>query len=142
VDWGLRKQAAVDWARQYTFNLVRGINNTDRKYLQSAVSSYFEQGQTRQELEDRIGRIYSPNRASMIAVTEVTRAASEGERAIAKELESQGIRMIPIWQTNNDELVCPLCGPKHGQEIKDGIYPPLHVNCRCFTNHELPKVEK
>jgi len=34
--------------------------------------------------------------------------------------------------------VCPICGPKHNREIKDGQYPPAHPRCRCWVNHEIP----
>lgn len=142
VDWTLVNERAVNWARQYTFDLVRGLQDTDRRMLQEAVGAYFEQGQTIGDLHERIARSFGPVRAEMISVTEVTRAASEGEQAVAKELAAQGIEMVPVWQTNNDELVCPLCGPRHGKQITDGVYPPLHPRCRCWVNHELPKVKR
>ena len=83
----------------------------------------------------------------MIARTEVTRAAVEGERALVKEtndiVSQHGIDpMVPIWQTRNDEIVCPICGPKHNKEIKDGEYPPAHPRCRCWVTHRLPKMKK
>lgn len=144
VDWALVNQRAVDWAHQYTFDLVRGINDTSRRTLQSTVSAYFERGQTIGELEQAIGNLYSPVRSEMIAITEVTRASVQGELAIAKELSAAGIEMIAIWQTNNDELVCPLCSPLNGKAKGDGWIepPPAHPRCRCFLNHELPKVKK
>jgi len=83
--------------------------------------------------------IGSPIRAEMIAVTEVTRAASEGEQAVARELARQGIIMTPFWNTNRDELVCPICEPRNNQEITDGMFPPAHPRCRCWVNYELPK---
>lgn len=137
VDWALVNQEAVTWARQYTFDLVRGITTTNQNLLQAAIGAYYEHGQTIGELEQRIMQAFGPVRAEMIAVTEVTRAASEGEQAIARGLAEQGIHMRPIWQTNNDELVCPICGPKHNKEIKDGQYPPAHPRCRCWVNHEI-----
>ena len=139
IDWTLANQAAIDWANSYAFNLVSVMRDGNQRLLQSAVSSYFDQGWTIGQLEDRIVSAFGPVRAEMIAVTEVTRAASEGEQMITRELSSQGIQMRPIWQTNNDALVCPICGPKHNKEIKDGVYPPAHPRCRCWVNHELPK---
>ncbi len=140
IEWALINQRAADWARQYTFELVKGINEHTRDALQHAVSGYFEQGQTIGELEEQISGLFGAVRAEMISVTEVTRAAAEGERGIADELRKEGIDMVPVWQTNNDELVCPQCGPRHNQVIKDGIYPPYHPRCRCWAVHELPKV--
>jgi hypothetical protein len=48
---------------------------------------------------------------------------------MAKELEEQGIKMVPIWNTREDEIVCPICGPRNGLEITDDEYPPIHPNC-------------
>jgi SPP1 gp7 family putative phage head morphogenesis protein len=91
------------------------------------------------DLRGRLGRIYSPVRAEMIAVTEVTRAAAEGERATVREIEKEGIRMVEVWQTNNDSLVCPICGPRHGKKVGDGWSkndgPPAHPRCRCWLTH-------
>jgi len=148
VDWTLINQAAADWAKLYTNTLVSQLTETTIEGVGEAVASFFEDALTRGELEDLLLQSFGPVRAETIAVTEVTRAASEGEQAIARELAEAGIQMIPIWQTNNDELVCeefdggPGCVPRHGQVIEDGIYPPLHPRCRCWTNHELPKVEQ
>ncbi|HAW77441.1 MAG TPA: hypothetical protein DCW74_17115 [Alteromonas australica] len=43
--------------------------------------------------------------------------------------------MIPTWMTQEDALVCPICGPLHGKTKEnwgefDG--PPAHYMCRCF----------
>lgn len=139
VDWALVNQMAVDAARAYTFDLVRGIMQTSREALQSTVSSYFSEGWTMGDLTERLTSIFGPVRAEMIAVTEVTRAASMGEQGIAGELSKMGIEMIPYWETNNDELVCPFCASRHRKPITDGIYPPGHPRCRCFCNHRLSK---
>lgn len=139
VDWGLINERAANWARQYGFDLVRGITETSRRGTQSAIAAFFERGQTRADLEAALARIYGPVRAEAIAVTEVTRAAAEGEQAIALEIGGMGVQMVPVWQTNNDELVCPICGPRHDKEITNGEYPPAHPRCRCWVNHELPR---
>ena len=94
------------------------------------------------DVRDSLGRVYGPRRAAMIARTEVTRAAMQGEVLIAQELAAQGIHMVAIWKTRNDELVCPICGPRHNKEKGDGWYneEPAHPNCRCWINHRLPKL--
>lgn len=142
VDWGLVNEHAAQWARGYSFDLVRGITATSRRATQEAIGAFFEQGMTRGDLEARLSRIYGTVRAESIAVTEVTRAASFGEQEVAREIAGDGIDMIPIWQTNNDELVCSVCGPLHDNPITDNFYPPAHPRCRCWVNHELPKVKR
>jgi len=144
VDWGLVNERAVEFSRQYTFRLVKEMSTRQQAALQNNVSRYFEQGWTMGDLEASLFQHFaSPVRAEMISVTEVTRAATEGERAIANELLAAGIEMVPVWITNNDEIVreCPICWPRHEQQITDGFYPPGHPRCRCWVVHELPKVE-
>lgn len=142
VDWDVINENAVNWSRDYTYDLVRGINDTTRTGVQNAIADFFEQGMTIGDLEAQLEPLFGPVRAEIIAVTEVTRAASEGEQTIAQEVQrTAGIDMIPIWQTNDDELVCELCGPKHGEPITDGMFPPEHPRCRCWVNYELPEVE-
>mgnify|MGYP001083814761 FL=1 len=142
VDWALVNEGAAQWARSYAGDLVKGITDTTRRAVGEAVTNFFTQQQTMGDLTTALGRTFGPVRAEMIAVTEVTRAASEGERAIARQLRDMGVEMIPVWQTNKDELVCPICGPKSGKPITDGAYPPAHPRCRCWVNHELPKVRR
>lgn len=136
VDWTLVNEAAANWARQYTFGLVRGINGTSQRLLQQAVNDFFNTSMTNADLRARLLRAYGPVRAEMIATTEVTRAAVEGERHIVRELAANGVRMKPIHQTAHDERVCPVCGPRNGVEITDNRYPPLHPRCRCWVTYE------
>jgi len=142
IEWSLIHERAVTWVQQYTFDMVRDINQTSRSALQKAVSAYFERGQTIGELEQSISGLFGPIRASMIAQTEITRASVMGERSIALELEKVGIRMIPIFATSSDEKVCPICAPLNGKEVTEDLFPPRHVNCRCWLNHELPKAKR
>ncbi len=148
VDWSLVNQNAADWAVRDVGRLVREITETTRKRIGGAVSSYFTEAETIGDLEkqlsrmhDRFGGIFGPKRAEGIAVTEITRAAAEGERATVRELKKEGIEMMEVWQTNNDELVCPTCGPRHGKKENTNWTrdqgPPAHPRCRCWVNHEL-----
>ena len=144
VDWNMVNQSAADWARRYGSTLVRDIDARTLQGVRDAVGDFYEQGLTLGQLREKLGRWYGPNRASTLATTETTRAAVEGERGITDDLARQGIVMVEVWQTNNDELVCPLCGPHHGKTEGDGWTrgdgPPAHPNCRCWTTHELPVV--
>lgn len=142
VDFGLVNERAAAWARNYSGELIRNITNTTRRAVGESVAAFFERGQTRADLEAALGRLFGPMRAEMIGVTEVTRAATQGELEIARELAQDGIVMVPVWQTNNDELVCPICSPRNGKEITDNFFPPAHARCRCWTNHELPPVKR
>jgi hypothetical protein len=168
VDWALVNTAAADWARSYSTLLAGQINNTSRQAvaasIRNSVASFFEEGLTIGELErrlasdpdlaqlftkdvrDRLGRIYGPRRAAMIARTEVTNAAMQGEVGIVDELAKEGIHMVAIWETRNDELVCPICGPRQGIEKMKGEGAAYwseeraaHPSCRCNIRHEFEK---
>ena len=134
VEWGLVHEQAVDWSKQYSFDLVTGINGTTRRALQKKIPAFFDKQMTMGELRDSLQSLFGPVRADMIAATEVTRAAVQGEKALIDNLAAAGIEMVPFWQTNNDDLVCPVCGPRNGKQIRDGQYPPIHVRCRCWVN--------
>lgn len=141
VDWTLINERAATWARQYTYDLVTGINQTTQAMLNNAISDYYTNGMTIGDLENMIAPSFGPVRAEMIAVTEVTRSSVQGELALSEELRAGGIQMREVWNTNNDELVCPICGPHNQQAMGDGWEepPPAHPRCRCWVNLELPK---
>lgn len=139
VDWGFVNQNAINWVQRYGFDLVRGINDTTRGVLQTALEAYYRDGLDLAGLEDLLTPTFGPIRSEMIAVTETTRAGVEGERGLVGMIErdNQNIKMLPIWQTANDDRVCPICGPRHGQYITDGMFPPAHPRCRCWANWEM-----
>lgn len=141
--WDLANARAAEWALTYGYELIRGILDTTRGYLQSAVSDYIQSRMTIGELIERIrgGGMFSPERAQRIAVTEVTRAFASGNMAAWR---ASGVIEAREWRTNNDELVCPVCGPLAGrvagldEEFDVGISgPPAHPRCRCWI---VPKV--
>jgi len=144
VEWGAVNEAAIEWVRNYTFDLVRGITDTTQGVLQKAVETYFRDGLSKKELAQLLEPSFGPVRAELIATTETTRASVEAERDLVRTIErdNENIKMIPIWQTANDERVCEICGPRHGKPIEDGIYPPAHPRCRCWVNYEPVVIEK
>lgn len=140
VDWAVINTTAARWASQYSFELVRGISEVTRRGLQEVVPRFYTDGMNLGQLKEALGRWFeSPVRAQMIAVTETTRAAVEGERALIEQLQREsGIKMQPIWQTANDEAArkCPECSPRHGKPITDNLFPPAHPNCRCWVTYD------
>lgn len=145
VDWGLVNSNAANWARQYSFDLVSGITQTSRQAVSDAIAAFFEEQQTLQQLRDRLSSIYGPVRADMIASTEVTRAAVQGERSVIAEIEAEGVQMQRFWITSQDELVCPICSPLHERPYSEWSFqfpdgPPGHPRCRCSEAHEFVTV--
>lgn len=144
VDWGLVNANALEWARQYGYELVRDIDQTSRRVVQNAVSSFYQDGLTLGDLRESLIRGgFSPVRADMIAVTETTRASVQGQKITVNELEKNGIVMIPIWQTNEDDRVCVICKPRNNKPrgsnwIDD---PPAHPRCNCNLRYEFSTPE-
>lgn len=136
-DMDVINTAAQGWARSYTFELVRGITDTTKRNLQTIVSNFYERGVTMGDTRAEIAKLFGPVRADMIAQTEVTRASTQGELAGARALNAAGVVTVSIHQTNADDRVCPICGPRDGVVIEDGRYPPLHVGCRCWVTTEV-----
>lgn len=140
VDWDMVNVAASGWARQHLEGMLRQLFDRRYDHLNDVIPRFYEEGWNLGMLREDLEKWYSPVRAEMIAVTETTRAAVEGERAMVAQLEKEtGIRMIPIWLTMNDERVCPVCGPRHEQPITDGKFPPAHPRCRCDVGYQLPE---
>ena len=91
---------------------------------------------------------FSQSRAKLIAITETTAAYARGEMTAARELEKAGyFEYEKQWQTNNDDIVCPICRPLQDETV-DGVRglfsigvqgPPAHPGCRCWVN-TVPKV--
>jgi len=128
---------AVRWARDYSYELVRGITDTTRTLVSEATATFVETpGMTIGDLERLLKPAFGSVRAEMIAVTETTRAFSAATTETQALLNQTGVQMIRIWNTRNDEVVCPICGPLNGLPESEwrgmfGDGPPAHVNCRC-----------
>jgi len=82
------------------------------------------------------------SRAEQIAASETTRAITAGEAVIvAILLATMDIELVPIWHTEADGRVCPICKPLHGKG--EAVYrrvapgPPAHPNCRCWLDYEV-----
>ena len=139
IEWGIVNQRAATWAGQYTFELVKGITENTKTALQEKIANFFKTDMTMGELRSGITPLFGSVRADMISITEVTRASVNGELAILNEIQKDdpSIRMIAVWQTSHDELVCAICRPRNGKKRGDGWRddPPAHVRCRCWINH-------
>ncbi len=140
VEWGLINQGAIQWSRQYAFDLVSGITQTSRRVVQEAVSGFFENQLTMGDLRQMLSQTFGPVRAEMISVTEVTRASVQGEMAIIDELRKEGVEFVSTWVTSRDDRVCPICSPLDGTVDWVGNFPvgpPAHVRCRCELSHRF-----
>ncbi len=119
VDWAQANQGAADWARRYTFDLVKELRSYSEKgwfqlsqqqrdlirELQESVAEFYENPENLAQLRERLGRYFGPVRAENIATTEVTRASASGDEEVYRQLG-----------------LAPLA-----------FRPPAHPRCRCST---------
>lgn len=132
VDWGLVNIAVRDWAKRYTYDLVRGITGTTQRFLQDALADWIASDAPLDDLLKQIEPMFGAVRAEMIGVTEVTRAFAVGN---VEAWKASGLVAKQKWMTGRDELVCPTCGALDGNEFPLGDAehtPPAHVRCRCY----------
>lgn len=138
-------ERTLDWLNEYTPSLNRELDSTSRSILSKVIEQYrTTPGMTIQDVEKALRPAVGRSRASAIAITEVTRAASHATIEYQKYLGERGIRMERIWNTDADELVCPICVPlnRKGEDVWLADYPlgpPAHVRCRCDTTLKLVK---
>lgn len=136
--------AASVWATGYTATFGGNFDEATRTLIQGVVRKYeTTPGMTRAQVEKLLEGALGARRAEVVAITEITRAASQATRHYQKTLKEMGVEMRRVWRTNNDSLTCPLCGPLNGktEEEYEGE-PPLHPRCRCFETLELVKQQK
>ncbi len=139
----LANEAAARWARDYAAGLTELINGTSQRVFGEVISKWIQcPGATIGELHNALKDAFEINdaRAHMIAVTETTRAYANGNKIAFLH---GGVKKWR-WNTNNDELVCPICGPLNGMVKNIGesfgefhgerfTEPPAHPNCRCWV---------
>lgn len=131
-DLTLAHEQAQQWARGYSYDLVRGISNTTRQILQTAVGDWVGQSRPLSDLVAAVQPAFGANRARAIAFTESTRAFAEGSIA---SFEQSGVVDAFEWATARDERVCPICGGYEGRQfpLRGDLRPPAHIGCRCWT---------
>ena len=132
----------IEWARKYAGEFITKIDQTTMESVQRAVAMFAETpGMTVGDVIDMLP--FTDQRSELIATTEITRAYAEGNMEAGKELVRQfpGVRVIKHWFTNEDDIVCLICGPVAGEEvgIEDAFSngessPPAHPGCRCWIN--------
>lgn len=144
-DEAVISEEAMRWARQYGYDLIRDLNERTQRLVQEQVQHFAETpGGTLGQLRASLDSAFGIRRAQTIAVTETTRAFSQGMDLVHHQISSAGIQMDKVWQTSNDERVCPICGPNHDKKEREwmGVSgpPPAHPNCRCWVTLRLPEM--
>ena len=141
--------AAEAWARDYSYSLIKGIDDTTRELVANAVTMFVNTpGMTNRDLKLQLESAFGEVRAEMIAITEVTRAFSAGEMVYQNLLSDAGIEVQREWLTSEDEKVCPICGFLDRKRVDPGEMfidengieydnPPAHPRCRCAVQTRI-----
>lgn len=133
VDWTLVNQGVIKWAQEYSYDLIKGINDTSRKAVSDAVADWIASGLPLDELIDSLKPMYGPVRAQMIAVTEVTRAFSQGQTELWKESEVVNAYNVMTAEDANVDEICVVEAAGGPYPLDDDSHsPPFHIGCRCW----------
>ena len=151
IDFSLVNQNAANWARQNARTQSGLIISKRREVLGEAVAQFYEGTLDRDGVINEVSKWFGVSKAEGIAVTEITRAAVEGERPVVEELSNQGVALQKVFVTVRDRKVCTTCQPMDGLKAvglgfdahyihpEQGVIyyrPPLHTKCRCGERYE------
>ena len=156
-DYTMIHTAAREWAREYSAQLIRGIDNTTQQAVRESVSRWYTNGEHLDALTRDLATIFDEKRARLIAMTETTTAAANGTH---QSYVASGVVTAMIWLTANDEKVCPYCGNLDGKtvelsgnfsdvlppelraKLKNRTFakPPAHPGCRCRIGAQVIEI--
>lgn len=131
IDLDLLATAAMEYAEEYTFELVSLLTETGQAALQQEFADWILSGDPLPALIDNLTMMFGPVRAEMIGVTETTRIFFDSNVLAWKEYGVDKYR----FNTAFDDIVCPICEPDNGKvfDLDDTEnYAPRHVRCRCW----------
>jgi len=132
----------ADWAEEATRRQVEELLYPyTRDYIARAVAAWRRMPDAdRAELVAMIEPVVGAKRAETVAITAATEAATAGVRAYRDGLRAEhNLEYVMIWETANDERVCPICGALHSKredEWGGRSGPPAHPRCRCGVRLE------
>lgn len=144
------------YAKKHAAEAVTQINDVTRKEIARIVSDGVKSGASYNDIAKAIKSKFEefavpspqkhiPNRAVLVAVTELANAYCEGNAQVGDYLQSNGIKMMKAWQTLEDDRVSDGCkeNEKAGwipidKEFPSGhMHPPRFPGCRCDFMQEI-----
>lgn len=144
LDYAKINPEASRAAQKMSLHFLHDIDNTTKASIREAVRQFVETpGMTLGDVMKQLP--FDMDRAERIAITEITRAYAQANINIGAEMKKQfpGVKVVKYWFTNQDDIVCDICGPLDtGKPVPFdkpfnaslGIdSPPAHPNCRCWT---------
>ena len=148
--FNLKNPRAVEWAKKRAAEAVTGVNETTRREIKKIVSFGVDNGLAPGKIAGMITDKFiqfsvpiknrrTPNRATLVAVTELANAYCEANLQLAKELQDAGVSMVKMWLTVGDDRVSDGCRENQDkgwigidEEFPSGHQrPPRFPGCRC-----------
>lgn len=144
------------YAKKHAAEAVTQINDVTRKEIARIVSDGVKSGASYNDIAKAIKSKFEefavpspqkhiPNRAVLVAVTELANAYCEGNAQVGDYLQSNGVKMMKAWQTLEDDRVSDGCKENEkagwipiGKEFPSGhMHPPRFPGCRCDFMQEI-----
>lgn len=141
---------AQEYAKKHAAEAVTQINDTTRKEIARIVSDGVKSGSSYNNIAKAIKDKFEefavpmpqkhiPNRAVLVAVTELANAYCEGNAQVGNYLQDNGVKMMKAWQTLEDDRVSDGCRENESvgwipinKEFPSGhMHPPRFPGCRC-----------
>lgn len=150
ASFDLANEQALKYAKQRAAEAIKEINEATRKKVNDLIGDAIENGTPYNQLAAQLKDVYAgfhtpasqqhiPDRATLIAITEVGQAYEAGTEAAVKELEDGGLVMEKSWLTAGDDRVSDGCQENadagwidFGDAFPSGDQRPLRFpGCRC-----------
>ena len=147
---------ARTYAKKHAAEAVTQINDVTRKEIARIVSDGVKSGTSYNDIAKAIKSKFEefavpspqkhiPNRAVLVAVTELANAYCEGNAQVGDYLQSNGVKMMKAWQTLEDDRVSDGCKENEqagwipiDKEFPSGhMHPPRFPGCRCDFMQEI-----
>lgn len=144
------------YAKKHAAEAVTQINDVTRKEIARIVSDGVKSGSSYNDIAKAIKSKFEefavpapqkhiPNRAVLVAVTELANAYCEGNAQVGDYLQSNGVKMMKAWQTLEDDRVSDGCKENEqagwipiDKEFPSGhMHPPRFPGCRCDFMQEI-----
>lgn len=130
VAWDVINDEAWGWANTQTTAVVQQITKTSMAGFLQEFEPWLKSGEPLPVLIEKLEQYYSPIRASMIAITETTRAFATANLNTWRQFDMVvGFDVL----TAEDADVDDICHEEQARNphALDDEHPPYHVNCRC-----------
>lgn len=146
IEQGIKTHGAT-YMDKYWNPFLEDLSTTEKAYVDKVIANAMvTTGNSVDDIKTRLS-MFGQLRASRIAFTEPTRAASQQTLTVRDQARASGIMVTRVWNTEKDRIVCQMCAELDGkqenewasiytgdQDISQGA--PAHVNCRCDTGLE------